>query len=109
MGNLQTCPNCHKEQALRHPLFGVLIGAKCQKKQQNLSSPGGYIEFTSEDIKRQRVDYADDILQPYRSGEVSKRYIQKYGTKGIEVTDQEMKQAMDKPDVWSGDDTYYRD
>ena len=31
----------------------------------------------------------------------------KYGTKGIEVTEKEIKQAMDKPDVWSMDDTYY--
>ena len=103
------CPNCLSELSTQHPIFGILPGEKCKKKQQDLSSPGGYIEFTSEDIKRQRIDYADDILQPYRSGEVSKKYIQKYGTKGIEVTEKEVKKAMDNPDVWSGSDTYYRE
>jgi|SRR3990167_8769351 len=103
------CPNCQKENALQHSLYGVLVGIKCQKKRESQQSPGGYIEFTSDDIKRQRVNYADDILQPYRSGEVSKRYIQKYGTKGIEVTEKEIKKAMAKPDVYSGDDTYYHD
>ena len=103
------CPNCNNEPSILHPLYGVIIGTKCQKKRNSQSSPGSYVEFTSEDIKQQRVDYADDIIQPYRSGEVSKRYIQKYGTKGIEVTEKEIKQAMDKPDIWSGDDTYYHD
>ena len=103
------CPNCNSEPGILHPLYGVLVGIKCQKKRENQQPPGGYVEFTSDDIKRQRIDYADDILQPYRSGEVSKKYIQKYGTKGIEVTKKEIKHAMDKPDVWSGDDTYYHD
>ena len=104
------CSNCHKESAIIHPLYGATPGLKCKKKQDNQSSPGGYVEFTSEDIKQQRVDYADDILQPYRSGEVSKKYIQKYGTKGIEVSEKEVKKAMDNPDVWSGEsNSYYRE
>ena|SRR3990167_7741426 len=102
-----SCPNCQTENAQIHPLFGAMPGLSCQKKQKAQSSPGGYIEFTSESIKQDRVNYADDILKPYRSGQVSKRYIQKYGTKGIEVTEKEVKKAMDKPDVWSMDDTYY--
>ena len=104
---MQKCPNCRKEKSILHPLYGAMPGFRCQKKQQAQRSPGGYIEFTSDEIKSQRVQFADDILKPYRSGEVSKRYIQKYGTKGIEVTEKEVKEAMDKPDVWSMDDTYY--
>ena len=104
------CPNCQKENAQPHNLYGVMLGVKCQKRRENQQSPGGYIEFTTEDIKQQRVDYADDILQPYRSGEVSKKYIQKYGTKGIEVTEKEIKKAIDNPDVWSGEsNSYYRE
>src|SRR3990167_7189068 len=107
---MQKCPNCNNEPSILHPLFGVLVGAKCQKKRESQQPPGSYIEFTSEDIKQQRVDYADDILQPYRSGEVSKKYIQKYGTKGIEVSEKEVKKAMDNPDVWSGEsNSYYRE
>lgn len=104
------CSNCQNEEARLHPLFGAIPGLACQKKRENQQSPKGYIEFTSEDIKQQRVDYAEDILQPYRSGEVSKKYIQKYGTKGIEVTEKEVKKAMDNPDVWSGEsNSYYRE
>lgn len=104
------CPNCLSEPSTNHPIFGILPGEKCKKKQETQSSPGGYIEFTTESIKQERIDYADDILKPYRSGEVSKRYIQKYGTKGIEVTEKEVKKAMNEPDVWSGDDnSYYRE
>ena len=105
------CSNCQKENAQLHPLYGAMPGLKCQKKRQNQQSPGGYIEFTSEDIKCQRVDYTDDIIKPFRSGEVSKRWIEKYGTKGISVTEKEIEQAMKKPDVWSGDlgHDYYRE
>ena len=101
------CPNCLTGKALHHSIYGILPCSKCQKKRASQQSPGSYIDFTSEDIKQQRVDYADDIIQPYRSGDVSKKYIQKYGTKGIEVTEKEIKKAMDGPDVWSRDDTYY--
>src|SRR3990167_204458 len=104
------CSNCQKEEAQIHPLYGVMPGLACQKKREIQQSPRGYIEFTSESIKRDRVDYADDIIQPYRSCEVSKKYIQKYGTKGIEVTEKEIKKAMDNPDVWSGEsNSYYRE
>jgi|SRR3990167_2662711 len=107
---MRNCPNCNSEPSILHPIYGILIGIKCQKKRETQQSPGSYIEFTSDDIKRQRVDYADDILKPYRSGEVSKRYIQKYGIKGIEVTEKEVKKAMDNSDVWSGEsNSYYRE
>lgn len=104
------CPNCHKEKSIIHPLYGAMIGEKCKAKQKAQSSPGGYVEFTSESIKNERVQFAEDILQPYRSGQVSKRYIQKYGTKNLDVTEKEVKEAMDRPDVWSGEsNSYYRE
>ena len=41
---------------------------------------------------------------------ILKRYIQKYGIKGIEVTEKEVKKAMDNSDVWSGEsNSYYRE
>src|SRR3990167_10372333 len=105
-----SCPNCQTENAQIHPLFGAMPGLSCQKKQKAQSSPGSYIEFTSESIKQDRVNYADDILQPYRSGEVSKKYIQKYGTKNLDVSEKEIKKATDNPDVWSGEsNSYYRE
>ena len=103
------CPNCQSGDAIIHNIYGVTPCSSCQKKQQTQTSPGGFIEFTSEEIKQGRSEYASDILQPYRSGQVSKRYIQRYGTKNLDVTEKEVKEAMDKPDVYSGDDTFYRE
>ena len=108
---MNLCPNCFCEPSQQHPLFGVMIGVNCQKKQQTQSSPGEGIEFTSEEIKSQRVQFAKDTIKPFRSGEVSRQYIEEYGTKSIEVTEKEVKEAMKKPDVWSGDlgHNYYRE
>ena len=104
------CNNCQKEEAQIHPLYGATVGLKCQQRRNTQTSPGGFIEFTSESIKQDRVNYADDILQPYRSGEVSKKYIQKYGTKNLDVSEKEIKKATDNPDVWSGEsNSYYRE
>lgn len=106
---MQKCPNCQKNNALVHPLYGVTTCKPCNDRRQTQQSPGGDIEFTSESIKQQRVDYGDDVVQPFRSGQLSKRYVEKYGTEHIQVSEKEVKEAMDKPDVWSGDIGYYRE
>ncbi len=83
-----------------HPFLGVLPCESCKlSKQLKLPQP---IEFTSDDIKWGRKEYKDHIIQPFRGDDVSKEYLDTYGTKGIKVTPEEVKKAKY---VW--DETKY--
>lgn len=64
------------------------------------------VEMTSQEIKDHRKIYADDIEQPFREGVFNKRYYQKYGTKGVNVTQEDIKRAKN---VWSLENDYYQD
>lgn len=50
------------------------------------------------DIQMQRLTHARSIVQPRRSGELSKEYIDLYGTHNIKASPKEIKNA--KP-VWT--------
>ena len=99
------CPNNCGNAAELHPNYGVIPCATCQSKPHlNLNQSA---EFTTEDIKLQRRYFKDDIIQPFRKGELSKEYIDKYGTKNLKVTDEEIKNAKY---IWNGTDIkYYND
>jgi len=56
-----------------------------------------YTEFAGEEVRQGREQHAKSLLQPYRNGELSREYIDSYGTKGIQATDHEIRNA--KP-VW---------
>lgn len=58
-----------------------------------------------ERIREDRAAHKLDIIQPFRDGELSKEYIDQYGTKGITVSEEDVKNA--KP-VWN-DLGYYHD
>jgi hypothetical protein len=45
------------------------------------------------EIKEQRREYFGSILQPYREGELSREYVERYGTKGIKATPEQVKKA----------------
>lgn len=94
------CPVCKKEPANKHHLYGVLPGDNCKKRRLANRLPNIQVEFTSESIKSQRKEYGKSIVQPYRSGQLSKEYLDAHGTKGINPTAKEIKNA--KP-VWSED------
>lgn len=87
------CPVCGNEPAIKDPVLGVLPCPNCQARRNGNPLVQTPMEFTSQEIRDGRVKYADHLLQPYRGGEVSKEYIQKYGTKGLKVTEQEIKKA----------------
>jgi hypothetical protein len=95
------CPNCRKNEAIVVPILGVLKCTACQN-----ATRAGYLtpttEFTSDTIKEDRKRYAKDILQPFRGGEVSKEYIEKYGTKNLGVTKEEVKKAVTTTDSYYG-------
>ena len=98
------CLNCGTGEAVKDPQFGYLPCENCQSRQAKLSRPQKQIEFTSESIKTQRKQYAQDILQPYNKGELSKEYLDRYGKGRLKATDREIKRAKK---VWT-DDTYYK-
>lgn len=96
------CPNCNEPTTNVHPTFGVLSCDKCNESQNVL---GKYIEFTTEQIKSDRKEFASDLIQPFREGELSKEYIEKYGTSKIKVSKEEIKKAKT---VWKQDLEYYK-
>lgn len=62
--------------------------------------------MTTKEIKESRVQYAKEIIQPFREGVVSKEYLEAYGDKGIKATKQEIKNAKY---VWHGiEGNYYK-
>jgi len=82
------CPQCHKNEAGYKQFLGVIPCDDCRKSSGKLSKQ---IEFTSQDIKDQRKQFANDIIQPFREGHVSKEYVEVYGTKHIDVSKNELK------------------
>lgn len=56
-----------------------------------------YVEFVPERIKESRKEFAKSQIQPFRNGELSKEFIDTYGTKHVSATPKEIKNA--KP-VW---------
>jgi hypothetical protein len=62
-------------------------------------------EFVPQRIKDDRVTNFNSLMQPFRGGELSKEYVEKYGTKRLKVTPEEVKKAKhvwkDLPG-WSG-------
>ena len=51
------------------------------------------MECATKSIKGERLEYAKDIMQPFQDGVLSKEYLQTYGTSGIQVTWQQVKDA----------------
>ena len=86
------CLVCGKGIATRN-LYGVAPCNSCQARRSGNSLPDNQIEFTTEDIRTQRREYYSSTIQPYRSGELSKEYLEKFGTKGINPTKGEVAKA----------------
>lgn len=95
------CPVCLKNDTQKHPVYGVLPCDSCQTKRRSQSRPTKQVEFVGDSIKNGRQEYAKSIIQPYRSGELSREYLELYGTKNISVSPKQIKQAKY---VWR--DTY---
>lgn len=91
------CPVCKKRQAVSHSIFGFIPCDNCQQRRGALKGPDIPVEMVGDSIKQQRKEFADDIIQPYRSGELSKEYLNKYGTKNIKPTKEQVKKAKE---VW---------
>ena len=91
------CSSCGNEGATTDLFLGILPCQKCIERQRRNASPDP-VEFTSDEIKNDRIKYADDILQPFRQGELSKEYVDKHGANNLDVTEAEIKKAKK---VWN--------
>lgn len=81
---------------------GEILGWGCE----DCTGRTRYPEFTTQSIKEGRKQYAKELLQPFRAGEVSKEYLDAYPDKkrgmikeGI-ITKKQAKQAKN---VWGKD------
>lgn len=90
------CPHCQKNEAVIHSQYGVLWCDDCNKKKE-VWHKGGYHEFVPDSTKEDRKQYFKSALQPFRDGELSREYVEAYGTKGINVSHDEVRKAKD---VW---------
>lgn len=87
------CPVCLKGNANIHPVYGALPCETCQRKRTKNSLPQKPVEFSGDDIKQQRQEYARSIIQPFRSGVLSKEYIEAFGTDKLKVSKQDIENA----------------
>ena len=103
---MKKCPNCQNYPAIIDPVYGVTECEVCRKKKTKFNR---VVEFTTESIQQQRREYGKDRLQPFRDGIVSKEYLEQYGRTGINVTDEEVKNAKyvwkDTKGWWNRDKT----
>lgn len=74
----------------------------CTNKRREFRKPGNQPEFTTQEIRDSRIEQEPAIVQPFRDGKLSRRYVEANGTKYIHVSDKEVKEAMSNPDVWNG-------
>lgn len=95
-----SCPVCHSEAAIINAVFGVLPGGQCASRRAQNKLPDQPVEMVGDSIKQQRKEYAKSSVQPFASdGTFSEEYYQAYGTKGIKVSEQEVKK---RKRVWGG-------
>lgn len=93
------CTVCLINQANNHPIYGQMPCNDCNLKRSTNSLPNHQIEFTSQSVKDQRREYASSIVQPWRSGEPSREFIETQPHKAKQYyTPKEMKKAKN---VWS--------
>lgn len=100
------CAVCKTNDAFLDNYYGFLPCESCRENQDKLQKPGKPQEFTTQAIKAQRKEFRRDTIQPYRNGEVSKEYLDQWGSKGIKASRSEIQKAKR---VWSGSDAvgYY--
>jgi len=85
------CKGCGKEHSDRNWLY--LNGWYCTKYHKASGKP----EFMPEHVKDGQREYFNSIIQPFRQGQLSKEYVDLYGTGGIIADNNEIKKARN---VW---------
>lgn len=90
------CPHCQKNEAVIHPQYGVTWCDDCNRKKE-VWHKIPWPEFVPDSTKEDRKKYFKSALQPFRSGELSREYVETYGTKGIKVSQDQIRKAKN---VW---------
>lgn len=103
-----TCRSCNKNEAKLIEPYGYLPCTQCAHRQAKMTRPGKTIEFTTDDIKQQRTEYANDIIQTHRKGQLSKEWVKKYGEKAARDRGFTPKEIKSAKNVWS-DLGYYKE
>lgn len=86
------CPVCNNEEATVRPLFGVLPGVLCRDRRSQNKLPDSSVEMVGASVQGERTEFAKSIVQPFnRYGEFSEEYYQANGTKGVSVTEAQIK------------------
>lgn len=102
--NAHNCPICLKNPGEIVPQYGLIACKKCRGTEEILSERT--YEVIPEHIKTEREEYKQQTIQPFRNGQLSKEYVDLYGTSRIEVTSEEVKNAKN---VWGRDIQYYKE
>ncbi len=89
------CPTCENEGEMSKR-FGLIACKDCRTKETKLSDRT--YEVVPDHIKQEREEYKSQTIQPFRNGVLSKEYVDLYGTKYIDATPEEVKNAKN---VWS--------
>jgi hypothetical protein len=82
---MKLCLNCGKNPARIEDFMGVkdcvLPCKDCQERLNKISKEdklGSVYEFTTDEIREGRKQYAKQLLQPWRQGQISKEYLEAY-------------------------------
>ena len=84
------CPQCQKNKAVKHETYGVLPCLACQQKDE---PPKLSPELVPDRIKQDRNENYASTIQAYRGNTLSKEYLERYGTKFIKPSKQDIKNA----------------
>lgn len=69
------CLNCQKRKAEFQPIVGYTYCKVCLNRQRKLPKLDETIELAPESMKEDRKKYQAEIVQPFRSGQLSKEYV----------------------------------
>lgn len=84
------CLVCNERDAIEHPSLGYLSCLECRVHGSDDALP---FEFMPDSVKQSRKEYADDIEQSSRDGVLNQRRLDIRGTKGLKVTEEQIKNA----------------
>ena len=82
------CPNCKKRKAIIDEVLGVTFCKQCRLKDIR---PHYEKEWTTESVKEGRREFRADTWQPFRDSVFSAEYYDSFGTSGVNVTDEQIK------------------
>lgn len=83
--SMKRCLNCNLRPAQKSVTLGWIYCKACIKKHQQINKLNETIELTTDEIKTSRKEYKKDILQPFRSGQLSREYAKAYPQKVKEM------------------------